>query len=58
MTGEYRIVASMDGTVCVQRKSGGLMTQYHPCYLCEGKDEEGYREAKRWINEHTKGNEQ
>lgn len=55
MKGEYRIVVSMDGKVCVQRHCGGLMTQYHPCYLCVAKDEEGYREAKRWINEHKEG---
>lgn len=56
MNGEYRIVVNAyDGTVCMQRNSGQLMTQYHPCYLCVAKDEEGYREAKRWIEERTKG---
>lgn len=59
MKGEYRIVVSMDGTVCVQRHCGGLMTQYHPCYLCKEKDEEGLAEAKQWIEERTKeGGEQ
>ncbi len=54
MKGEYRIIISMDDTVCVQRIEGKLVTQYYPCYLCNAKDLEGYREAKQWILEHTK----
>jgi len=58
MKGEYRIVVSMDGTVCVQRHCGGAITQYYPCYLCVAKDEEGLAEAKQWIKEHKKGGEE
>lgn len=49
---KYRIVMSMDGTWCVQEfDEKSIFINWNLCHVCKEKNEEGYYEAKKWMEE-------